>query len=303
MLNVRGDKYKLLYDLEVSKVDAVKISKLEEGEKPSIMSDTMFHTMFYNENRLKYSVKFISYYLDISYEKLLKNITLSKDELDKDKYSSKGYRSDYIALIDNAKINIEVNNNSNEKYLKRNMDYAFRLYGSGVKRGKGKSTYKYKQIIQFNLNNFSFVGNNNVVEVYTLNSKNGIRLTNDIIFIQIYIPNLRKKWYNLGIQRLTEDERYILGLVEPNIVSSLELGKDIKIMDEYIKEVDEVVDDEYFGASYDKELALKEESYSDGVKEERNAIAKAMLKDGMDIDIIEKYTGISKNEIKSLSVD
>ena len=38
--------------------------------KPSIMSDTMFKTMFYNDNRIKYGAKFLSYYLDITYEEL-----------------------------------------------------------------------------------------------------------------------------------------------------------------------------------------------------------------------------------------
>ena len=37
-------------------------------------------------------------------------------------------------------------------------------------------------------------------------------------------------------------------------------------MEEYIDEVEEVVDDEYFGESYDKELAWKEECYNDGLK-------------------------------------
>ena len=42
-------------------------------------------------------------------------------------------------------------------------------------------------------------------------------LNNKLIFIQIYIPNLRKKWYTLGIEKLDARERYILALVEENI--------------------------------------------------------------------------------------
>ena len=110
MLEIKNDKYKLLYDLEVSKKDRVEICELKEGEKPSIMSDTMFKTMLYNESRLKYSVKLISYYLDIKYDKLLKNIKLSKAGLDKDKEKDKGYRTDYVGIIDDVRINIEVNN-------------------------------------------------------------------------------------------------------------------------------------------------------------------------------------------------
>ena len=311
MLEVRNDKYKLLYDLEVSKKDRVEICELKEGEKPSIMSDTMFKAMLYNESRLKYSVKLISYYLDVEYDELLKNIKLSKTELDKDKEKSKGYRTDYVGIIDDTRINIEVNNNSDLNTMERNMDYAFKLYGSTVVRSKNKSSYKYNQVIQFNLNNFSFNGNDKVVDIYTISNKE-YRLTNNIIFIQIYIPNLRRKWYNGGIHCLSEEEKYILGLIEPNILSSEELGKDIDIMKEYIKEVEEVVDEEYFGESYDKELAWKEECYNDGVKEgiqqgiqqgslnKSIEIAKVMLKDNVSIDTIIKYTNLSKKEIDKL---
>ena len=309
MLNVRNDNRKLLYDFEVSKEYSLKLEKLKEGEKPSILSDTMFKTMFYNEKRIKYSAKFISYYLDISYEELLKNIKLSKNSLDKEKEINKEYRSDYVATIDNTKINIEVNNNSNEEVLERNLDYAFKLYGSKVKRSKEKESYKYMQVIQFNINNYSFKGNDKIVDIYTLNNGEGIKMTNNIIIIEIYVPNLRKKWYNKGIKSLSEEERYALALVEPNIDMSLELGKDIDIMEEYIDEVEEVVDEEYFGESYDHELAYGEELYNDGVKDgvkegmnKRNEeIVKEMLKDNVDVDTISKYTGLSVDEINDIN--
>ena len=300
MLNVRGDRYKLLYDYNVSKEYKVKIEELKEGEKPSILSDTMFKTMFFNEKRIKYSAKFISYYLDIEYEELLKNIKLSKGEHDKDKNNSKEYRSDYVAVIDDTKINIEVNNNSSEETLKRNMDYAFKLYGSKVTRSKLKSSYKYNQVIQFNINNFSFKNYDKIVDIYTFNNIDGIRLTNNIIIIQIYIPNLRKKWYNKGIKSLSEEERYALALVEPDIISSQELGKDIKIMEEYMEESEEVLDEEFFGESYDKELALKEESFNEGIMQEKIDTTKKMLEDNLNIETISKYTGLSVDEINDI---
>ena len=84
-----------------------------------------------------------------------------------------------------------------------------------------------------------------------IKNEEGIRLTNNIIIIQIYIPNLRKKWYNK--EKLNEEERYALGLVEPNKMKSLELGKDIDIMEEYVEEAEEVMEEEYFGESYEQD--------------------------------------------------
>ena len=115
------------------------------------MSDTMFKTMFFNTNRLKYSTKLLSYFLEVSYEELLDNIVLTKNELDQEKEDTKGERSDFVAIIDDIKINIEVINNSSREIMERNIEYAHRLYAEKVIVA---SDYNYNQVIQVNLNNF-----------------------------------------------------------------------------------------------------------------------------------------------------
>ena len=164
---------------------------LGKNEKPSILSNTMFKTMFYNTKRIKYSAKLLSYYLDISYEELLNNIKLVKSELDKEYNDSKEERSDYVAEINNSKINIEINNNDSIETMERNMEYAFRLYGEKIKIGK-KYKDNYNQVIQININNFSFIGNDKIVDIYSFQNEEGIVLNNKITIIQIYVPNLRK---------------------------------------------------------------------------------------------------------------
>ncbi len=181
------------------------------------------------------------------------------------------------------------------------MEYAHRLYASKVKIG---SNYTYKQVIQFNLNNFSFAGNDKIIDIYMIKNDAGIVLNDKLIFIQIYIPNLRRKWYTSGIQRLSEEERYALGLIEPDILTSKELGGDLEIMEEYIKEVEEIVEDEFFGESYDKEWAWKDLGKQEGIKEgsrdKAKEIAKAMLKKKIDIEIIAECTDLAIEEIESL---
>ena len=141
---------------------------------------------------------------------------------------------DYVAKINDTVINIEVNNNSDYKVMERNMDYANRLYSSKVKRSK---EYEYNQVIQLNINNFSFKENDKIIDIYKIQNDEGIMLNNKLIFIQIYIPNLRKKWYTLGIEKLDARERYILALVEENIKDVEKFG-DEKVMREYISEAE-----------------------------------------------------------------
>lgn len=263
----------------------------------------MFKTMFQNQNRLKYSCKFLSYYLDISYEELLNNIRLGKNEIDKKYENDKQERCDYIATINNTTINIEVNNNSDEKVMERNMEYAHRLYASKIKR-RIDGELEYSQVIQFNLNNFSFEGNEKIIDIYYIQNDEGIKLNNKLIFIQIYIPNLRKKCYNVGRENLSEEEKCALVLVEPDMRVSQELGEGDEIMEEYVREAEEVTNEEFFGESYDKEWALKDEGKKEGFetgrKETQRDIALSMLTKGLSIDIISECTGLTLDEINKL---
>ena len=79
MIKLKNDNGKYLYDLKVSKEYSIELSELKEGEKISILSDTMLKAMFQNSNRLKYSAKFLSYFIDLSYEEILNSIHLSKN--------------------------------------------------------------------------------------------------------------------------------------------------------------------------------------------------------------------------------
>ena len=250
IVNLIDYKFKCLYDLKVDKKYAVKFEKLEKGKKISLLSDTMLKAMFQNENRIKYSAKFLSYFIDVDYEVILNNIELGKNEIDEEKEFDKALRCDYIARLDDTILNIEVNNNSSLEVLERNMKYAHRLFSKKVKTED--NNYKYSQVIQINLNNFSFISNNKIIDIYTESNEDNLVLSDKLVFIQIYVPNLRKKWYNEGEKSLSEREKYILALVEMDLDKLKGLG-DEKVMNEYLKEAEEVSFEEGFGEAYDKE--------------------------------------------------
>ena len=323
MVGIRGYEFKTLHDLELDSEYVLKLSRdIRKGQKISILSDTMLKAMFQNENRIKYSAKFLSYFIDVSYEELLKNIKLAKNELDKIDENDKNERCDYVASFNDTLLNIEVNVNNSPYIMERNMEYAHRLYSKRIKRG---SEYEYTQVIQFNLNNFAYKGNDKIVDIYTVTNEDNIRLSNKLIFIQIYVPNLRKKWYTKGIESLSEKEKYILALVEMDLDKLNSLGGDT-LMDEYVKEAEEVSFEGGVGEAYDKEWALRDQGYRDGLSQgkiegraqglsqglsqgisqginKRNIeIARNMLKDNLAIDVISKYTGLSIEEIKSLII-
>lgn len=310
MVGIKGYKFKTLHDLELDNEYVLKLSKnIKKGQKISILSDTMLKAMFQNENRIKYSAKFLSYFIDVEYENILNNICLAKNELDKNNENDKGERCDYVALLSDTSLNIEVNNNSSLEVLERNMEYAHRLYSKKIRRGE--ENYQYTQVIQFNLNNFAFKGNDKIVDIYTVTNDDNIGLSNKLIFVQIYVPNLRKKWYTKGMKSLSEEEKYILALVEMDLDKLNDLGGE-NIMDEYVKEAEEVSFEGGVGEAYDKEWALRDQGYRDGLsqgkaegisegKNERNIeIAKNMLNEGIDINIITKCTGLTNEDVNAL---
>ena len=57
---------------------------------------------------------------------------------------------------------------------------------------------------------------------------------------------------------------------------------------------------------YDKQITLEDkrkEGIKEGIKERNYSIAKSMKKDGADINLISKYTGLSIEEIRKLRPD
>ena len=302
MVGIKGYKFKTLHDLELDNEYVLKLSRnIKKGQKISILSDTMLKAMFQNENRIKYSAKFLSYFIDVEYEDILNNICLAKNELDKNNENDKGERCDYVALLSDTSLNIEVNNNSSLEVLERNMEYAHRLYSKKIRRGE--ENYQYTQVIQFNLNNFAFKGNDKIVDIYTVTNDDNIGLSNKLIFVQIYVPNLRKKWYTKGIKSLSEEEKYILALVEMDLDKLNDLGGE-NIMDEYVKEAEEVSFEGGVGEAYDKEWALRDQGYREGISQgkskEKIEIAKNLLKNNVDISVIASSTGLTEDEISSL---
>ena len=84
-----------------------------------------------------------------------------------------------------------------------------------------------------------------------------------------------------------------------NLEELKEFGNDL-VMKEYINEAEKVSFEGGFGEAYDKEWALKDEGIREGRYSTKKEIAKAMLQDKVDINIISKYTNLSIEEIKEL---
>ena len=292
--------------LPINREYIYKLSDRKEGEPFPIVSDVMFHTMLNNESRKQYVSYFLSLLIGKDRKEIEENIIFLKNKLDKKNYHDPNKTVDFVCEIEDEIYNIEMNNNTSIESLERNISYINDLYKSKMKRG---SEYQYQKSIQININNFSFEGDNNTIEVYQLRDDEGISLTDKITIIYIYLPKIRKKLYNKD--KLTELERLLLVFNEgsPDRLENL-IGED-KVMSEYRKDALDASEDEEIIGLYDKELHLemlrntelhhaKEEGKEEGRKEGILDTVKSMLKEEIPIETIIRITGLSKEKIEEL---
>ena len=79
---------------------------------------------------------------------------------------------------------------------------------------------------------------------------------------------------------------------------------DEKVMNKYLKEVEEISFEGDFGEAYDKEWALKDEGKREGIelgeKNKAKEIAKNMLRERMNKALISKLTNLTEEELTAL---
>lgn len=114
------------------------------------------------------------------------------------------------------------------------------------------------------------------------------------------------------MKTLSEMERFLLIGIEQDIKSALEYVEEDIVMKEFMKESETKSYDDDLREAYNKEEALKDQFYRDGIREGREEgreegykennleIAKKMLKANESVDKIMLYTSLSEKELAKL---
>jgi len=288
---------KCLLDTKASSEFSYKINRPKKGKKISIVADSMFHAMFNNEKWKKFAAYLISLTLNVSFDEIFNTLEYVNNKLDKERDIEKTSTVDFLCKINNEYVGIEMNNQYSPTRLERNISYASEIYKIKMKKG---SNYNYQKVIQININNFSFYGDNSIINEFEIKNNNGVLLTDKIKFIYISIPNIRKKWYNNDI--LNELEKFILFMCEEDISISKKISEGNEIMNEYIDDAEYVSEEVMLNTMTIEE---KNDLVNWDIKrmaklEEKEEIAKKMLQDNIDFDTIIKYTNISKEDLQEL---
>ena len=211
-----------------------------------------------------------------------------------------------------GKIQVEVNT-TNSKYVKpRNMSYLCDIYSHHTLVGQ-----EYDQdtlIIQININYGQ--QDEKYIREYRLRDESGKEYIRNFIIYEINMEKYMKLWYNKNEKELEKSKYIVMLNLEKEELEKL--SKKDKVVIKYMKEIERVNENpkfrEYMSAEEDNkkiENSLKREWMEEGLKEgikegsyKRNIeIAKSLLKNKVDIEIIISSTGLSIEELEKLKME
>ena len=130
--------------------------------------------------------------------------------------------------------------------------------------------------------------------------KIGIPLGIKIKYYNINLAYLKKMGYNDIIKEKNFIKRlmYMFVCNDEEFLDKLYEGDEM--MNEFRKKVNDVLENIDVLMYYDRDKLLREGAYDDGANKKSLEIAKNLIKQKINIDIISKATGLPKEEIKTL---
>ena len=145
-------------------------------------------------------------------------------------------------------------------------------------------------------------------------SNNGKKYIHNFEIIEYNMDKITDYWYNLDMEKVKEYKHLIMLDLEKDDLEKMSNGDDF--VEAYEDKVTDLNNQETFRSfmSYEEDQELiqnteKAMAYEEGTKngvsqgiEQRNIeIAKNMLKDTQDYELISKYTGLDTNTLQKLS--
>lgn len=272
----------------------------------SLLSDTTFKYLMKNKITRPYLERII---------KIVCNIDLEGYELIDNELNSgnrfKNYRLDILLRKDNHLVNIEMNKTGSSTILRKNHTYLYRLAGNLYHEGEKYTEIRY--VTQINFNNTKCKENEDIsISMFEFRDRENNLLIEGIKDYEIYLEKYKDICYN----EATEEEKLLSLFTKESYEEMEKIVKGDYEGERLLQEVMKLNQDKYFGGLYNIEeeqdkinLSMREEGIIEGKlegrlegqREKSLSIAKAMLKDNIDMKTISKYTNLSIKEIKELN--
>ena len=232
----------------------------------------------------------------------------------------KGKEVDLLVITEQGKIEVEVNTYYNDYVRVRNFSYITSIYNNQVTVGE-----KYNEdtnIIQINLN--YGVKDTEYKRVYKVRDETGKEYIKNFCIYEINMEKLKEIWYDKNELEI-EKNKYLL-MLDMEIKDLKKLSKD-QVVREYMEKIEKLNEDPIFinwiTKEKDEQMIKNTQLYratqeginigisqgikqgvnqgiNQGMKKEKILIAKSMLQENMNLELIHKITGLTKEEIEKL---
>ena len=224
----------------------------------------------------------------------------------------KGKEVDLLVITEQGKIEVEVNTYYNDYVRVRNFSYITSIYNNQVTVGE-----KYNEdtnIIQINLN--YGVKDTEYKRIYKVRDETGKEYIKNFCIYEINMEKLKEIWYDKNELEI-EKNKYLL-MLDMEIKDLKKLSKD-RVVKEYMEKIEKLNEDPIFinwiTKEKDEQMIKNTQLYratqeginigisqgiNQGMKKEKLEIAKNLLEQNIDIDVIMSATGLTKEEIEKL---
>lgn len=281
--------------------------------------DLMFKKVFGDSEKIERLELLLSIYFNIPIELLRGNVVIINNEQNVKKENDKRKSVDILLKVElvtgKERINIEVNRSRlREIVVERNILYAANIFSRGLK--KGDSYDLIEPVIQINFDVIDVSTNNKIIDKYYFQNDEKQILTKKLQIHHINIERCKKIWYDEDVRKYTEEEQQIIKLgsllgassqEEFNLfLEEMDMEKEIK--EDIRNSVEEYNSDSELWIPFDKETdeeLIRNTEISvakrEGIKQRNIEVAKSLLTQGVDINIIMNATGLSEEEIRLLN--
>lgn len=277
-----------------------------------LFDDSCFNHVFSKE---EYALDFINAFFNTTYKHediLLK----SEDVLPETEYNDKKLRCDLVAEFNDVILNLEAYTVLGKDEVNKSKSYAFRIYGTQIKRG---SKYLPKTVIQVNICG-KMAGNIGFSKYGLLDIDRKIFgiLDDDFIIYFINLDKIKKENYNVGasdrlnkyfrlfnaksikeMKKISKGDDVLMSITEclKEFLNNEETRKDFA-REEWEARKNQAIGEER-GIKIGEERG-EERGNKNGHAEEKNIVAEIMIQANEPLNKITTYTGLTKDAVLEL---
>ena len=271
------------------------MNKIKDSKFYTAKNDNVFKSIFCDEQN--------TFLLKTLIERCLKEkveiIEVHSPEVIKKNIYAKGQRLDVLVKVKGKLINIEVNSGYYDGMHRRNFGYIGEKYSEEVKAGE--NYLDMNEVIQINFTwglpkKYPLLGEYPAIDINTK-----IKFVDNFDIYEYNMDKIKKLWYS------GDKEYEFLAILDFDKEELEKVGSGDKYMTEFKKKIENLNDNreykEFLSAEEDMRKTnntFKEIGRREGIEENKIEIAKNLLKENVDINIISKTTGLPLSKIETL---